>query len=54
MDFAGFASVGAGKEGPVLARNPRRTHWIDLIRRLAPDAAIHYNNPVRARHCRRR
>ena len=23
---------------------------IDLIRRLAPDAAIHYNNPVRARH----
>jgi ornithine decarboxylase len=22
---------------------------IDLIRRLAPDAAIHYNNPVRAR-----
>ncbi|MBL9053088.1 MAG: type III PLP-dependent enzyme, partial [Tabrizicola sp.] len=23
---------------------------IDLIRRLAPEAAIHYNNPVRARH----
>ena len=23
---------------------------IDLIRRLAPDAAIHYNNPVRGRH----
>ncbi len=23
---------------------------IDLIRRLAPDAAIHYNNPVRAKH----
>ena len=23
---------------------------IDLIRRLAPDAAIHYHNPVRARH----
>ncbi|WP_149589398.1 type III PLP-dependent enzyme [Tabrizicola flagellatus] len=23
---------------------------IDLIRRLVPDAAIHYNNPVRARH----
>ena len=23
---------------------------IDLIRRLAPDAAIHYNNPVRSRH----
>lgn len=23
---------------------------IDLIRRLAPDAAIHYNNPVRARY----
>ncbi|MCU0905334.1 MAG: type III PLP-dependent enzyme, partial [Tabrizicola sp.] len=22
---------------------------IDLIRRLAPDAAIHYNNPVRSR-----
>ena len=25
-------------------------HEIDLIRRLAPEAAIHYNNPVRARH----
>ena len=23
---------------------------IDLIRRLAPDAAVHYNNPVRSRH----
>jgi ornithine decarboxylase len=28
----------------------RRGFEIDLIRRLAPDAAIHYNNPVRARH----